>query len=119
MKQRLLTVIALCLMLWSGVACAQTGNGMAMLENPAPDSHQSGVSVISGWACDAEEIARATEDGHWIHYLWPNPAAGRLEEPKHTWAIRHDGLIFGSGYYGPPNFQEYKGNYIQGDPLLR
>ena len=48
-----------------------------------------------------KEIARATEDGHWIHYLWPNPAAGGVEEPKHTWAIRHDGLIFGSGYYEP------------------
>ena len=55
-----------------------------------------------------EEIARATEDGHWIHYLWPNPATGGVEEPKHTWAIRYDGLIFGSGYYGPPNFQEYE-----------
>ena len=54
-----------------------------------------------------EEIATATEDGHWIHYLWPNPAAGGVEEPKHSWVIRHDGLIFGSGYYGPPNFQEY------------
>ena len=55
-----------------------------------------------------EEIARATEDGHWVHYLWPNPAADGEEEPKHTWAIRHDGLIFASGYYGPPNFQEYE-----------
>ena len=54
-----------------------------------------------------KEIATATEDGHWIHYLWPNPAAGGVEEPKHTWVIRHDGLIFRSGYYGPPNFQEY------------
>ena len=54
-----------------------------------------------------KEIATATEDGHWIHYLWPNPAADGEEEPKHTWVIRHDGLIFGSGYYGPPNFQEY------------
>ena len=53
------------------------------------------------------EIARATEAGHWIHYLWPNPAAGGAEEPKHSWVIRHDGLIFGSGYYGPPNLQEY------------
>ena len=237
MKHRVLTVGALCLMLWSGVAFAQTENGMAMLENPAPDSHQSGVSVISGWACEAEEIvieidersfnaaygtlredtqemcgdtdngfsllwhwnnlgdgvydvqafidgvpfarssvtvttfgdemlgdeatvayyndpenikgewyvfiidendlflshaptpalvgtdvkdivgsdgyelgkeiATATEAGHWIHYLWPNPVSGE-EEPKHSWVIRHDGLIFGSGYYGPPNFQEYE-----------
>ena len=55
-----------------------------------------------------KEIATATEDGHWIHYLWPNPAADGIKEPKHSWAVRHDGLIFGSGYYGPPNFQEYE-----------
>ena len=44
------------------------------------------------------EIARATEAGHWVHYLWPNPVTNR-EEPKTTWVIRHDGLIFASGYY--------------------
>ena len=44
------------------------------------------------------EIARATEDGHWVNYLWPNPISNR-EEAKTTWAIRHDGLIFASGYY--------------------
>ena len=54
-----------------------------------------------------KEIATATETGHWIHYLWPNPVSGE-EEPKHSWVIRHNGLIFGSGYYGPPNFQEYE-----------
>ena len=45
-----------------------------------------------------QEIARATEDGHWIDYLWPNPVTNR-EEAKTAWAIRHDGLIFASGYY--------------------
>ncbi len=48
MKQRVLMVVALSVMLWSRVVFAQTGNGRALLENPAPDSHQSGVSVISG-----------------------------------------------------------------------
>ena len=289
MKKKVLTAVVLCVTLWSGVSFAQTGNGRAILENPAPDSHQSGISVISGWACDAEEIvieiddmsftaaygtmredtqemcgdtdngfsflwnwsnngdgehtvralsdgvefgtatvtvttfgteflrdtqgssihilddfpttgeetriqwaeslqnfvirdnpaaftqnfvqaaldrydrdgreatlayyndpssiegqwyvfiidendlfvshpvmpeligqdvktivgsdgyelgkeiAKATEAGHWIRYLWPNPAAGGVEEPKHTWVIRHDGLIFGSGYYESSN----------------
>ncbi len=28
----------------------------ATLENPAPDSFQSGLGVISGWACEADEI---------------------------------------------------------------
>ncbi len=46
-----------------------------------------------------KEIAKATEEGHWVEYLWPNPATA-MEETKRSWVIRHDGLIFGSGYYG-------------------
>jgi CRISPR/Cas system CMR-associated protein Cmr5 small subunit len=45
-----------------------------------------------------KDIAKATEEGHWIEYLWPNPLTGN-EESKVTWAIRHDGKIFASGYY--------------------
>ena len=66
------------------------------------------ITVSSDGYEVGREIATATETGHWIHYLWPNPAAGGVEEPKHSWAVRHDGLIFVSGYYGPPNFQEYE-----------
>ena len=47
-----------------------------------------------------EEIAKATGTGHWVDYLWLNPASGR-EEKKSTWVIRHDGIIFASGYYTP------------------
>ena len=46
------------------------------------------------------EIAKATPEGHWVEYPWPNPATGR-EEPKTTWVVRHEGLIFASGYYTP------------------
>lgn len=44
------------------------------------------------------EIANATETGSWIEYLWPNPESG-MDEMKRTWAIRHDGYLFASGYY--------------------
>ncbi len=44
------------------------------------------------------EIAEATEDGIWVEYLWPHPIS-RKEQQKVTWAVRHDGLIFASGYY--------------------
>ena len=54
-----------------------------------PDSPELGV-----------EIAMATGTGLWIEYLWPNPATGENEQ-KRTWAIRHDGYLFGSGYYEP------------------
>ena len=46
------------------------------------------------------EIAMATGAGLWIEYLWPNPESGEIEL-KRTWAIRHDGYLFGSGYYEP------------------
>ena len=49
-----------------------------------------------------KEIAKATEEGHWVEYLWPNPST-ETEEMKRSWVIRHDGLIFGSGYYGEPS----------------
>ncbi len=45
-----------------------------------------------------KEIAKATEAGHWVEYLWPNPVT-EVEEAKTTWVIRHAGLIFASGYY--------------------
>ena len=44
------------------------------------------------------KIAEATEIGLWVKYLWGNPETGENEQ-KHTWAIRHDGYLFGSGYY--------------------
>ena len=37
--------------------------GQATLENPAPGSFQSGISVISGWACEAQRIEIAFNDG--------------------------------------------------------
>jgi len=46
------------------------------------------------------EIAAATGTGLWIEYLSPNPETG-TDDQKHTWAIRHDGYLFGSGYYEP------------------
>ncbi len=51
------------------------------------------------------EIAKATAEGHWVEYLWPNPVTGR-EEPKTTWVVRHEGLIFASGYYTPDPMAE-------------
>ena len=47
-----------------------------------------------------EEIAKATEAGIWVDYRWPNPVT-RVEELKSAWVVRHDGLIFATGYYTP------------------
>ena len=60
-----------------------------------------------------KEIAKATEEGHWVQYLWPNPVTYR-EEPKAAWVIRYDGLIFASGYYNPDDQTERPAWYYQG-----
>ena len=135
MRQRVLTIVALCVMLWSGVALAQTGNGRAMLENPAPDSYQSGVSVISGWACEAEEIVIEidersftaaygtlredtqemcgdTDNGFSLLWNWSNNGDG-----EHTVRALSDGVEFGTATvtvttFGTPFLREAQGSHI-------
>ena len=64
--------------------------------------HLKGTDIKDVVGSDGQElgreIAQATEEGIWVEYLWPNPVT-QLEDSKVTWAIRHDGLIFASGYY--------------------
>lgn len=43
-------------------------------------------------------LADASTNGRWVTYVFVNPETNELET-KHTWAIRHDGLLFGSGWY--------------------
>ena len=45
-----------------------------------------------------DELTGATEAGRWIDYVFKDPNTGE-ERQKHTWAVRHDGLIFASGWY--------------------
>ncbi|MCY4082806.1 MAG: hypothetical protein OXF54_21370 [Caldilineaceae bacterium] len=45
-----------------------------------------------------EAIAGATREGMWVDYFFLNPVTGN-QEWKHSWVVRHDGLIFGSGWY--------------------
>ena len=138
MKKRILTVVVLCVTLWSGVAFAQTGNGRAILENPAPDSHQSGISVISGWACDAQEIVIEiddmsftaaygtmredtqevcgdTDNGFSFLWNWSNNGDG-----EHTVRALSDGVEFGTATvtvntFGTPFLRGAQGSYILDD----
>ena len=45
-----------------------------------------------------DDLLAATEDGIWVSYVILNPDTGE-EQRKHTWAVLHDGWIFGSGWY--------------------
>ena len=42
----------------------------------------------------------AADDGAWVRYTYVNPATGAVES-KHSWVVRYDGLVFGSGWYEP------------------
>ncbi len=46
------------------------------------------------------DIAKATAEGRWTEYIWPNPETNKIEQ-KRTWSIRYDGYLFASGYYEP------------------
>ena len=43
-------------------------------------------------------MLKADEKGLWVDYLFLNPDTGN-QEYKHSWVVRHDGLLFGSGWY--------------------
>ena len=45
------------------------------------------------------EMLSATEEGKWVSYVHSNPESGGGIELKNTWVKRHDGLLFGSGWY--------------------
>ena len=77
--------------------------------------HLIGTDIKDVVGSDGQELGReiseASTAGIWVEYLWPHPIS-RREQQKVTWAVRHDGLIFASGYYaggpesGPPPWQD-------------
>ena len=81
-------------------------------------SHLIGTDIKEVVGSDGYELgkalAEATEEGIWVEYLWPHPVT-RREQHKVTWAIRHDGLIFASGYYaGDPDTDSRE--WLEADP---
>ena len=45
-----------------------------------------------------DDLLSATEAGDWVDYVLLNSESGENRQ-KHTWIVRHDGLLFGSGWY--------------------
>ena len=62
--------------------------GMSASEIRGPNDYPTSLGIV----------AAASVDGGWFDYTYLNPARGVIEE-KHVWAVRHDGLIFASGWY--------------------
>ena len=75
-------------------------------ESLGPNDYPAGEAVA----------AVADEDGEWFTYSFPNPETGGTQT-KHSWVVRHDGLLFGSGWYeaGPPKSDQpaYTQEFVQ------
>ena len=56
------------------------------------------VDGTDGWPVGRVISRAARPEGRWVSYHFDNPASGAVEQ-KHSWIVRHDGLIFGSGWY--------------------
>ena len=77
-----------------------------------PDPGRLGLD-LKGWvSIDANgynfgpEMLSATEEGKWVSYVYQNPEGGSITpgdlskvDLKNAWVVRHDGLLFASGWY--------------------
>ena len=63
--------------------------GMNIHDVVGPTNYPSGSGVYGV----------ADEDGAWFDYPSVNTVSGKLET-KHSWMVLHDGIVFGSGWYG-------------------
>ena len=64
--------------------------GLAAADIRGPDGFPTGLHIA----------AVVTDEGAWVDYTWVNPESG-ASQSKHSWVVRHDGLVFGSGWYEP------------------
>ena len=58
---------------------------------------------INGYAF-GPQVLGADENGRWVPFVYNNPALGSLSDEqsfqlKINWVVRHDGLLFASGWY--------------------
>ena len=81
--------------------------------NPALVNRPVSAAVgPNGYPAGEAVAAVADEDGEWFDYTYPNPATGAAET-KRSWMVKHDGFIFGSGWYEPGPRQSDAPAYTQ------
>ena len=77
-----------------------------------PDPGRVGLDLKGSAGTDVNgyhfgpELLSATEDGKWVSYVYRNPESGDIAsgdfgelELKNVWVVRHDDLLFASGWY--------------------
>ena len=76
------------------------------------DRPVSAADGPNGYPAGEAVAAVADEDGEWFDYTFPNPSIGAAET-KHSWMVRHDGLVFGSGWYESGPRKSHPAAYTQ------
>ena len=77
-----------------GVSLAHAANPSLVGQNLYNLKDSTGAFIVQGI------LEIASPEGSWGDYLFKNPLTGN-EEPKRSWVVKRDDLIFGSGYYNP------------------
>ena len=86
---------------------------LAHAANPALVGRPASEAVgPNGYPAGEAVAAVADEDGSWFTYSFLNPQTG-TPETKRSWAVRHDGLLFGSGWYEPGTLKSDPAAYTQ------
>ena len=85
---------------WYGFVCDLDG---LVLANPTfPENVGLTLHEILGTTPEglvsADEMVTATETGKWVDYTYLNPQSGDWET-KHTWIVKRDDILIGSGWY--------------------
>ena len=75
------------------------GNGYTIAHpNPEFVGRDPSLRVDATGYFYGDDLLAATEEGRWVDYVLRNPETGQ-DQQKHTWVVRHDGLLFASGWY--------------------
>ena len=88
---------------WYVAIVASDGTRLAHPFQPIGENILDGGPDITGRHFRAEVLA--VEDRAWVSYVFVNPDTGEHEQ-KHTWIVRHDGLLFAAGWYEPGAYEE-------------
>jgi hypothetical protein len=92
---RTLFTVAFCLI-------TSTARAQAFLENPAPDSFQSGQGIISGWHCNAQRIEVVIDDTirAFVPYGTPRgDTQSRCGDTNNGFGLQINWNEFGDGFH--------------------
>ena len=66
--------------------------------NPQFRNRDPNLRVDAAGRFYGDDLLAATKEGRWVDYVILNAETGGAGR-KHTWAVKHDSLIFASGWY--------------------